>query len=254
MKSSMLLAGIVFLSFLTISGARTRVIAPVPAPALTPPCTASMTTIPSCPSTGCGTLGDSLLNQAKNRFDAVTNPTRLTLDQIRAFSQPQSWDSGHSRDSIQVPGREGSAITVTGFLLKAKAEGKESCNCALSKRADTDIHLVLVSQLPDLDDQDEVDQAEMGSVTAEISPRVRRHGHATWLFKNINDFEGEYIRLTGRLMLDTKHIPQEHLLPDERRNRGLKRATNWEVHPVTRFQWCTKTKSQCDHGTGWKSF
>ena len=87
-----------------------------------------------------------------------------------------------------------------------------------------------------------IDQAEANSVTAEITPRVRQQGHPKWLHKNVNDYEQKYVRLTGRLMLDTKHIPPNH---------GLKRATNWEVHPVTRFEVCTTTKSQCDQGSGW---
>jgi hypothetical protein len=132
---------------------------------------------------------------------------------------------------------------VSAYLLKAKAEGSESCNCGLSSRDDTDIHLVLVSSLPAVaDDQAAIDQAEANSVTAEITPRVRQQGHPKWLHKNVNDYEQKYVRLTGRLMLDTKHIPPNH---------GLKRATNWEVHPVTRFEVCTTTKSQCDQGSGW---
>jgi hypothetical protein len=137
------------------------------------------------------------------------------------------------------------------FLLKAKREGAESCNCGVTGPSNTDIHLVLVSELRDLDDQDQIDEAEAGSVTAEITPRVGQHGHPQWVVKNINDFEGEFVRLTGRMLLDTKHIPQTHFLPHERHNKGLKRATNWEVHPVTKFEVCTLSVSQCRQGSGW---
>lgn len=91
-------------------------------------------------------------------------------------------------------------------------------------------------------------------VTAEITPRVRQHGHPKWVVKNIDDFEGEFVKLTGRMMLDTKHIPQAHRLPHERPNKRLKRATSWEVHPVTRFEVCTKTVSKCRRGLGWQVF
>ncbi|MBC8031704.1 MAG: hypothetical protein H7Z16_16595 [Pyrinomonadaceae bacterium] len=190
------------------------------------------------------------MNQAKNRTDAPSSAsaTTKTLAQIRAMSQPASWPTGTPRESIQGPGKEGSPVIVKAYLLKARAEGAESCNCGLTKRADTDIHLVLVSKLPDPDDQEAFDEAEEGSVTAEMTPRVRLNGHAFWVHKNINDFEGEYIRVTGRLMLDTKHLPP---------NRRLRRATNWEVHPITRFQVCQTTKTQCDSTTGapnWKAF
>ena len=246
----LLLTTVGVLSLVTVGGA-TPVAAP--AMALTPACTEAMEDeIPSCPATGCGKLGDALLNSAKNRFGAVTSPEALTLDKIRAFAKPDTWDTGSPRDSIA--SIEGRPVVVMGFLLKAKRGGAESCNCGITGAVNTDIHLVLVSKLPDLDDEDEVNEAERGSVTAEITPRVRQHGHLKWVVKNINDFEGEFVKLTGRMMLDTKHIPQAHRLPDEPPNKPLKRATGWEIHPVTRFEVCTKTVSKCRRGLGWQVF
>lgn len=242
------LTSICIFSLVTV-GAATTVDAPVQQEGKTPPCTPAMqVSIPACPLTGCGDGGDAFLNQQKNRSDAVTGATEMTLDEIRALNQPSNWPTGTPRDSIQGAGKEGSPVIVKGFLLKARAEGAESCNCGLTKRAVTDIHLVFVSKLPDMDEQDEIDEAEGGSVTVEITPRVREKSHPNWVFKNINDFEQEYVRVTGRLMLDTKHLPP---------NRKLRRATNWEVHPVTRFQVCQTTKAKCDHSTGapnWKAF
>lgn len=243
------LTSVCIFSLMTIAVAA-PVVAPVPQ-GNTPPCTPAMqASIPACPLTGCGDGGDAFLNQAKNRTDVptVASTTTMTLAQIRAMSQPANWPTGTPRASIQGPGQEGSPVIVKAYLLKARAEGAESCNCGLTKRIDTDIHLVLVSKLPDLDDQDAIDEAEEGSVTAEVTPRVRRNGHASWVHKNINDFEGDYIRITGRLMLDTKHLPP---------NRKLRRATNWEVHPITRFQVCQTTKAKCDQTIGapnWKAF
>jgi len=46
------------------------------------------------------------------------------------------------------------------FLLKVKREGAESCNWGITGPSNTDIHMVLVSNLPDLDDQDQIDEAE----------------------------------------------------------------------------------------------
>jgi hypothetical protein len=219
---------------------------PLFAPDLTPPCDDSIEAIASCPNTGCGDLGDAPLNRAKNRFDAAPPSAKnMTLDQIRGLapSEPPNWNTGQSRASIHGPGEEGSPVTVNGFLLKVKPEGGESCNCGLTHRVDTDVHFALVS---DPEDREET------SVTAEVTPRVRAHGHQDWVFKNLNDFEGEYIRVRGFLMLDTKHIPQGHRLPGERPNHNLQRATNWEIHPVTQLWRCTKSKKACDHGKGWE--
>lgn len=217
-------------------------IAPLP-PAVTPPCDESIDSIDSCSNTGCGELGDALLNQSKNRFDAPASATNLTLDQIRALHEPLHWDTGQSRTTIQGPGKEGSPVAVSGFLLRVKPEGGESCNCGLTHRVDTDVHFALVSDPED---------GEETSVTAEVTPRVRKHSHHDWLFKNLNDFEGDYVRVRGFLMLDTKHIAQAHKLPGERTNHNLTRATNWEVHPVTQLWRCTKSRKACDNGKGWE--
>jgi hypothetical protein len=36
---------------------------------------------------------------------------------------------------------------LKGFVLKVKAEGGESCNCELTRRVGTDVHLALVTAL-----------------------------------------------------------------------------------------------------------
>ena len=218
--------------------------APPPALAVTQPCIGDIADITECPLTGCGTGGDANLNSAKNRADQASSPIAKTLDQISALQQPAHWTTGADRSSIRGSGKEGTAVIVKGFLLKVKAEGKESCNCELGRRADTDVHFAVVAQLPDAETPTLIDQSEMKSVTAEITPRVRGNNEK-WLFKNVNDLEGEYVRLTGWLMLDTKHLPP---------NRPVKRATNWEIHPITKIEVCTKSKKACDSGNGWKNY
>ena len=252
MKHLTFLSLFALLCVLSITGAATRVVAPVPAPVLSPLCTSTMnSSIPACPLTGCGEFGDALLNRMKNRVGPVSNAVTRTLDDIRDLDEPK-FSTGDPRTGIAAT--ENRVVVVQAFLLKAKREGAESCNCGITGPRNTDIHLVLVDKLPDMDDQDEVDESEQGSVTAEITPRVRRQGHPKWVVKNINDFEGEFVRITGLMMLDTKHIPQEHRLEGERRNKKLKRATNWEIHPVTRFQFCNSTIAKCRNGQGWVAF
>jgi hypothetical protein len=217
----------------------------------TPPtsaCPASIEGIKDCPDSGCGENGDVELNKAKNRDDipASSAVKRKTLSSMRALSQPAHWDTGDDRSSIRTAGKEGTAVELMGFVLKVKPGSGESCNCELSRRVDTDIHLVLVG--------DPEDDGEETSVTAEITPRVRANGHSDWLYKNVKDLEGQFVRVTGWLMLDTKHIHQTHRLPGERTNKGLVRATNWEVHPVTKLEVCQKSASACKANNGWEDF
>jgi hypothetical protein len=211
-------------------------------------CPASIGGIAECPNTGCGKDADSELNKAKNRTDIPGDPAvkHKTIASMRALTQPTRWNTGDDRTSIRTSGKEGTPVELNGFLLRAKPGSAESCNCDLTRRVDTDVHLVLVEA---------ADDAEETSVTAEITPRIRANGHADWVFKNVNDLEGDFVRVTGWLMLDTKHIRQRHLSPTEARfNKGLKRATNWEVHPVTKLEVCQKSVTACKAGQGWEEF
>ena len=104
----------------------------------------------------------------------------------------------------------------------------------LKSPADTDLHLVLVSKPTD---------SESLSITAEITPRVRAKGHPNFVIEKLKPIEGQLVRVTGLLMLDTEHIE----LP-------LRRATNWEIHPVLKLEVCT-TGDHCKENiaSGWKS-
>jgi hypothetical protein len=217
----------------------------------TPPTSACPTTISGisdCPEAGCGENGDVELNKAKNRSDIpkAADVKHKTLASMRALSQPTRWDTGQDRASIRTAGKEGTPVELMGFLLRVKRGHAESCNCELSHTVDNDVHLVLVG--------DAENDGEETSVTAEITPRIRAKGHPDWLFKNVNDLEGEFVKVTGWLMLDTKHIRQTHRLSGERGNNGLVRATNWEVHPVTKLEVCQKSVSACKSGDGWQEF
>jgi hypothetical protein len=76
-------------------------------------------------------------------------------------------------------------------------------------------------------------------VTAEVTPRVRPDG---WTFSKLDQLGNQkaFVRVTGWLTLDTQHI-----------SRPLVRSTNWEIHPVTKFEVCTSTVTKCRAGSGW---
>jgi len=215
---------------------------------LTAGCASNIGSIAECPVQGCGWNGDALLNLAKNRSDtpAPGKVRPMTLDQMRALPQPRTWNTGSPRDELKAPGLEGTPVAVTGFLLRAKPEGPESCNCDLAKRPDTDVHLALVGSPGD---------GEESSVVAEVTPRVRADGRSHWTYRRLHEeLVGQFVRITGWLMLDTKHLRQGQLLPNERVNRPTHRATNWEVHPVTTLEVCALSVKACRKGRGWQQF
>jgi hypothetical protein len=229
------------LTFLTFSA-----VSPAVAdPKVTQTCAEGIERIEDCPDSGCGEFGDALLDHAKNEMPSAISGAHKTLDDIRSMVQPTRWNTGSNRKSIQGLGKEGTVVEVRAYVLRVKPGGAESSNCGLTRRVDTDVHIALV---------DELEDDERTSVTAEVTPRVRRNGHPNWIYIKLkDDLEGEYVKVVGLLLLDTKHIRQVHRVPGEPRwNKGLTRATNWEIHPISGLWKCTKSKHACDNGNGWE--
>jgi hypothetical protein len=210
-------------------------------------CPAGIQSIADCPERGCGGVSDAFLNLAKNRTDTPT-PAELqdmSVKQVKHIRQPRTWKTGKNRDSLRVPGREGTPVRLVGFLKIVKPGSKESCNCELDTVADTDVHLVIVNKLKD---------SEKRSVTAEITPRVRAARHTNWVPDQVSPLQNKLVRLTGWLMLDTAHLRHPVLLPGEGPRNPLKRATNWEVHPIMKFEVCNADIQMCRAGQGWQEF
>jgi hypothetical protein len=207
-------------------------------------CPASIKSITGCPDEGCGGVSDALLNLAKNRTDSPsTAPEILHVHDIVDLDEPNDWLTGQDRNDIS--GEEGMELRLMAFLKVVKQETSgETCNCELHKLIDTDLHLVMVEHRNDL---------ESDSVTAEITPRVRRLNHPNWGHTNIDKLQKKFVRLTGWLMLDTGHLHHSHKVSaNDHAGLSLNRATNWEVHPVMKIEVCNSTLKNCRKGIGWK--
>jgi len=79
--------------------------------------------------------------------------------------------------------------------------------------------------------------------------------HSSWTSVKIGGFTGKLVRLTGWLMFDSAHAHHSHKANNDDRDHAghpLNRATNWEVHPVTKFESCNSTIAKCKAGTVWK--
>lgn len=185
-----------------------------------------------CPTEGCGV--DGSLNTAKNRTD-IPNEAEVqqkTIAKIAAFKRPKVWAWNQSRALLESWG-EGTPLRVTLYLQKVSKYpgGAEACNCNLKGEENNDYHLVLgrTKNAP-----------EKQSMTAEITPRIRR---TNWTYERLNALADEraYVRVTGWAMLDTQHIGKPTPV----------RRTHWEIHPVTQIEVCTATQTECNAGTGW---
>src|SRR5207237_660057 len=93
---------------------------------------------------------------------------------------------------------EGMELRLMAFLKVVKQETSgETCNCELHKLIDTDLHLVMVEHRHDL---------ESDSVTAEITPRVRRLNHPNWSHTNIDKLQKKFVRLTKLSTADVEQF------------------------------------------------
>lgn len=237
-------------------------------------------TLAACPVQGCG--GDPELNTKKNKTDmpAESAVEQKTFTQLTAFKRPKKWKSGTGRALLETWG-EGRAVQIKGFIFEAEnyTSGAETTNCYLSSNDFNDFHVVLVEDLvlanKAIAAEDAIDaattpakkkatekkakaahkRAEKRSLTAEITPRLRPEG---WTIAKLRRLVREGgvptddadvavikrpfadVRVTGWVMLDTQHI-----------SKPIDRRSNWELHPVTKFEVCTTTIQSCGSGQGW---
>ena len=177
---------------------------------------------------------------------------------MKKLDDPDTFRQGQARDELAQMGA-GEKIAVAAYLIAAKKEGAESCNCGLTDPEETGNHLVLVSGTT-VDDypvknsaasarQAAMKQREPESITAEFTPRVRlQHPNFTRetmepLIKATPE-KALLVRVTGILLFDSEHLIKHHLV----------RVNNWEIHPVLKMEYCT-TGDNCKAGSddGWKS-
>jgi len=173
-----------------------------------------------CPLTGDG--GDPELNRLKNRsFEGTYAPVRL--DDLVALSWPaevggtarRRWSA---RARAQVASQETRAVSVEGYLIKARTSGPESTNCHGDAARYRDYHLWVAGA---------AGAGRERSLVVEMTPRLRAL-HSNWNLTVLNKVVSsrDRVRVSGWLLLDQEHPEQI----------GKTRGTVWEVHPVTRFE------------------
>jgi len=192
--------------------------------------------ITDCPDTGCGPSLDPNLNQQKNIKEDSDAAVDKDFSFLAGLPDPvPDFAIGDTREKVQALG-EGQMIRVVAIALVARKGSKESCNCGLSKAADTDNHIVLV----DPSTQNPTLQAdEKNSQTAEFTPRVRLthpklKGASLQKLIAASPNQALLVRVTGVQLFDSEHsLGPLH----------LKRNNNWEIHPVFGLEYCPADKT-----------
>jgi hypothetical protein len=174
-----------------------------------------------CPLEGTG--GDPANNLLKNRTIVPGSYQHMAFETLRYLDVPEGISRKH-RSTWPLAARqelahvESGAVSVVGYLLAVKLEGREATNCEADEPEHRDFHLWLANSPHD-------EKAE--AVVVEISPRLRAL-HATWNAKALGLLVKQQtkVRISGWLFLDPEH-------PDQ---VGKTRATIWEIHPITEIE------------------
>ncbi len=168
-----------------------------------------------------GKRGDPDLNRLKNRDVPPTNYKTYTVEEIESQlpqNLPYRKDMKNWRKSQRylADSLANQGVSVEGYLLKIKQEGKESCNCYSKEMHD--FHLWLAANPND---------NRSKSIVVEISPRVLPD-HPNWHVRQINKIikAKAKVRISGWLMWDPEHPEQI----------GKTRATLWEIHPIHKIE------------------
>ncbi len=184
------------------------------------------------PFDGCsvqGVGGDPDLNAQKNRSVEPGTVSKITVAQMRDLPTVPSSD-GKDRsawpDSLanKIEAQETKGVFFIGYVIHAKAEGKESSNCQLTAAKDHDVH-VYVGDGPDDD--------ATSSAIVEVTPRWR-NTNPTWNAPELQQLvmSGAQVRIAGFLLYDQDHWDMI---------RKGQRSTLWEIHPITNIEVQTKS-------------
>ena len=179
----------------------------------------------------CGPAGsqpDYVINRLKNRIDTApylpvqwTLIARLPWPRRVGYRFRNQWTEG---ERTEVARYEGVPVQVDGYLADYKLEIPEPPNCFATAPSEKDYHVWLA---------DGPTQGKRQSVVVELTPRVRVN-HPGWAEDRLAALREQKapVRISGWLMLDQMH-------PE---NVGRNRITLWEVHPVMRIEWQSKTR------------
>ena len=199
----------------------------------------------------------SAQNDAKNNFCATGTPVDIDFDALHQLQQdasnagisfgsdsqlPKDRSVLHDLSTKAGPLSEGMVVRLAAFVMDAHYSnlGKgESVNCKQPDKESNDIHIVLADN--------EKEQDECNSVTAEISPHFRPD---VWDPTSLNQHNTHLYRFTGQLFFDASHRPCSG-------GKGSpKRSSIWEIHPVYALDICTDPGNNCkvDSEQNWVPF
>ena len=221
--------------------------------------------------TGCTKAGryDAALNLLKNQLTPPATPPVQFLGQTDVASLESKLPKGLSKsnhgsftDALAQLG-EGHVYGVHGYLYYAQKGGtSESSNCQLGDIDAIDFHIGIgfdpavaakllakkagTGKLTD----DENASLNKTSMIVEMTPHYRFQFKPDWTLPAVQAVVGHQVRVTGLLLVDNEHFEAKDDCAFSQA-ASCWRATVWELHPVTQFQFCNSTAPCADDSPNW---
>src|SRR5687768_12937488 len=169
---------------------------------------------------------------------AATSAKHKALNSLKnrwVFPTEADFDSNCTLAAMLEPGEDherwntARAARISGWVVKVKGSGGESCNCGMTRSLDTDTHID-IALTPDADKTE--------CVVVEVTPRIRKmmaDQGIDWRSSRLKtELLGRYVEFTGWLFFDAMHVGQA--ANTSTGSGQIHRATAWELHPVTSMQ------------------
>jgi hypothetical protein len=171
-----------------------------------------------------------LLSVIKNRIDVPAKYYHVGFDVLRDKSFPPGTSGPRTgKDLTAIKNDEGDPVWIEGYLLDWKEEGAEVCNCGEKIFDHVDYHLWLVENPGD---------PLSKAIVVELSPRMRKVHKGRWIDQAALESDLDFlsskdipVRIYGWILFDGEHVNQ---LTGHTQN--VRRATLWEIHPVTKIE------------------
>ncbi len=210
--------------------------------------------------TGCtdkpGGIYDPFLNLMKNQLIPVpVDPSKLTyLNSAGDFATldrklPDGLgkkNHGDFQKELAALG-EGGIVASVGYFYYLQEGTAETSNCKLTGEENTDFHvgigfdeaLALKVRSKKALTAGEKRDLKRTSVIVEMTPHVRFANGTEWNKEGLRKVLGRKVRVAGQLMFDNEHnIASQNCAMVGADQSKCWRATAWEMHPVTLFQFC----------------
>jgi hypothetical protein len=164
-------------------------------------------------------------NRLKNR---ATFPAAGDIDpNVSLSAMVQTGDDENRWDDAR-------AASIVAYVVRAGPTGAESVNCGATQERYTDTHIEVVATSGTT--------ARSRRVFVEVTPRWRDYMESQgqdWTSGTLSQsLTGRWVRFSGWLFFDFHHRGEARNTASTPTGSHIRRATVWELHPVTAVQLC----------------